>query len=70
MTGKESAEQMKRAYDDFIHGKGSDIINEYEDAILFPNQDMTQPNNYDNREIKELQMTRQEYFELMRSNII
>ena len=67
MSGKESAEQMKRAYDDFIHGKGADIIKEYEDAILFPNRDLTQPNNYDNREIKELQMTRDEYLGLMRS---
>lgn len=68
MSGKESAEQMKRAYDDFIHGKGSEVITEYEDAIIFPNRDITQPNNYDNREIKELQMTREAYLGLMRSN--
>jgi O-acetyl-ADP-ribose deacetylase (regulator of RNase III) len=67
MSGKESADQMKHAYDDFIHGKGADIVKEYEDAILFPNRDLTQPNNYDNREIKELQMTRDEYLGLMRS---
>ena len=66
MPGRESAEQMKRAYDDFIQGKGPQIIKEFEDAILFPNQDLTQPNNYDNREIKELQMTREQYLGLMR----
>jgi O-acetyl-ADP-ribose deacetylase (regulator of RNase III) len=66
MPGSESADQMKRAYDDFIHGKGPEIIKEFEDAIIFPNQDMSQPNNYDNREIKELQMTRDEYLGLMR----
>lgn len=68
MSGSESAEQMKRAYDDFIHRKGPKIINEFDDAIIFPNQDMSQPNNYDNREIKELQMTREAYLGLMRSN--
>jgi O-acetyl-ADP-ribose deacetylase (regulator of RNase III) len=67
MPGRESAEQMKRAYDDFIQGKGPQIIKEFEDAILFPNQDLTQPNNYDNREIKELQMTREQYLGLMGS---
>ena len=66
MPGRESAEQMKRAYDDFIQGKGPQIIKEFEDAILFPNQDLSQPNNYDNREIKELQMTREQYLGLMR----
>lgn len=68
MSGREAADQMKRAYDDFIQGKGPEIITEYEDAIIFPNQDLTQPNNYDNREIKELQMTREAYLGLMRSN--
>lgn len=67
MPGRESAEQMKRAYDDFIQGKGPAIVQEYEDGIIFPNQDLTQPNNYDNREIKELQMTREQYLGLMRS---
>jgi hypothetical protein len=67
MSGKESADQMKRAYDDFIYGKGDASVKEYEDAILFPNRDLTQPNNYDNREIKELQMTRDEYLGMMRS---
>jgi O-acetyl-ADP-ribose deacetylase (regulator of RNase III) len=67
MSGSESADQMKRAYDDFIHGKGDTSVKEYEDAILFPNRDLTQPNNYDNREIKELQMTRDEYLGMMRS---
>ena len=66
MSGKEAADQMKRAYDDFIHGKGPDVITEHKDAIIFPNRDLTQPNNYDNREIKELQMTRDEYLGLMR----
>jgi O-acetyl-ADP-ribose deacetylase (regulator of RNase III) len=66
MPGRESAEQMKRAYDDFIQGKGPQIIKEFEDTILFPNQDLSQPNNYDNREIKELQMTREQYLGLMR----
>ncbi len=70
MSGQESADQMKRAYDDFIHEKGPDIIKEFEDAILFPNQDMSQPNNYDNREIKELQITRESYIKLMHSNSI
>jgi len=65
MSGKESAEQMKRAYDDFIHRKGAEPVKEYEDAILFPNRDLAQPNNYDNREIKELQMTRNEYLGLI-----
>ena len=67
MPGRESAEQMKRAYDDFIQGKGPVAIQEYEDGIIFPNQDLTQPNNYDNREIKELQMTREQYLGLMGS---
>jgi O-acetyl-ADP-ribose deacetylase (regulator of RNase III) len=66
MPGRESAEQMKRAYNDFIQGKGPEIVKEFEDAILFPNQDLSQPNNYDNREIKELQMTREQYLGLMR----
>lgn len=68
MPGKEAADQMKRAYDDFIHGKGPDVISEYDDAIIFPNRDLSQPNNYDNREIKELQMTRESYLGMMRSN--
>lgn len=67
MSGEESALQMKRAYDDFIHEKGAESVKEYTDAILFPNRDLAQPNNYDNREIKELQMTRNEYLMLLRS---
>jgi O-acetyl-ADP-ribose deacetylase (regulator of RNase III) len=66
MSASDSATQMKRAYDDFIQGKGPQIINEFEDAIIFPNRDLSQPNNYDNREIKELQMTREAYLGLMR----
>ena len=66
MSGEESALQMKRAYDDFIHEKGAVPVKEFDDAILFPNQDLAQPNNYDNREIKELQMTREAYLGLMR----
>jgi O-acetyl-ADP-ribose deacetylase (regulator of RNase III) len=65
MPAKESAEQMKRAYDDFIHGNGSQVVKEFEDAIIFPNRDLSQPNNFDNREIKELQMTREQYLGLM-----
>jgi O-acetyl-ADP-ribose deacetylase (regulator of RNase III) len=68
MSAQESAEQMKRAYDDHIQGKGPEIVKEFEDAILFPNRDLSQPNNYDNREIKELYMTQQEYLALMNLN--
>jgi O-acetyl-ADP-ribose deacetylase (regulator of RNase III) len=68
MTCRDSADQMKRAYDDVVYGKGPVSDREFEDAILFPNRDLEQPNNYDNREIKELQMTRDEYLGLMRSN--
>jgi O-acetyl-ADP-ribose deacetylase (regulator of RNase III) len=67
MPGRESAQQMRRAYDDFIQGRGPVAVQEYDDAILFPNQDLSQPNNYDNREIKEVQMTREQYLGLMRS---
>jgi O-acetyl-ADP-ribose deacetylase (regulator of RNase III) len=63
MPAKESAEQMKKAYDDFIHGRGDKPVREFEDAILFPNRDISQPSNYDNREIKELQMTREQYLQ-------
>jgi O-acetyl-ADP-ribose deacetylase (regulator of RNase III) len=68
MSAKDSAEQMRRAYDDFIQGKGPAVIKEYDDALIFPNQDLSQPNNFDNMEIKTLQMTREQYLGLMRSN--
>jgi O-acetyl-ADP-ribose deacetylase (regulator of RNase III) len=61
MSGEESAKQMKQAYDDFIKNSGPEIIKEFEDGILFTNRDMDQPNNYDNREIKELQTSRKDY---------
>ena len=68
MSAKDSAEQMRRAYDDFIQGKGPSVIKEYDDALIFPNRDLSQPNNFDNMEIKTLQMTREQYLGLMRSN--
>jgi hypothetical protein len=54
MSAKESANQIKYAYNDFIHKKGSKILIEYEDAIIFPNCDISPSNNYDNCEINEL----------------
>lgn len=65
MSGKESAEQMKRAYDDFIGEKGPEMVNEYDNCLLFPNRDMEQPNNFDNMEIKTLQMSKEEYLTKM-----
>ena len=54
MSAKESAKQMRMAYDDFCRkaypGDTSDCV----DTVLMPNYDMEQPNNYDNREIKDI----------------
>ncbi len=54
MPATESANQMKRAYDDFTSGNKMTPIRTGEQYLLFPNRDDEQPNNYDNREIKEI----------------
>ncbi len=54
MTAKESATQMRSAYDDFCT-KSYDVDTSTEKTVvLMPNYDMEQPNNYDNREIKHI----------------
>ena len=54
MDPKESATQMKKAYDDFMNNSGASPITVLADGYLFPNYDALQPRNYDNREIHEL----------------
>jgi O-acetyl-ADP-ribose deacetylase (regulator of RNase III) len=68
MPESESALQMKRAYDDFISNGGPIVVKELDDCILFPNRDMEQPRNYDNREIKELQMPFEEFTKILLSS--
>jgi O-acetyl-ADP-ribose deacetylase (regulator of RNase III) len=69
MSENESARQMKKAYDDFISNSGPVAVTEFDDCIIFPNRDMEQPRNYDNREIKELQMSCTEFTKMLLSNI-
>lgn len=54
MPSTESAVQMKRAYDDFMAGNKMTPLRVGDQYMLFPNRDDEQPNNYDNREIKEI----------------
>jgi O-acetyl-ADP-ribose deacetylase (regulator of RNase III) len=61
MSAATSAEQMKRAYEDILAGATSPILKEEDDMLLFPNRDDEQPDNYDNREIKELTITTNDY---------
>ena len=57
MLETESAKQMREAYDEFIlldgkqHSSDTSVT---KDVVLMPNYDSEQPDNYDNREIKEI----------------
>ena len=55
MDCHESARQMYAAYCDFMTGKTPiDATADLRDVVRFPSQDESQPDNYDNREIKEI----------------
>jgi hypothetical protein len=59
MPVEESAKQMRQAYTDFCIGKVPEQTelqtNPY--VMLLPRRDEEQPNNYDNREIKQIAVT-------------
>jgi hypothetical protein len=61
MPAQTSADQMFRAYNDFVNMNYPSPIHSYDDCLLYHNRDSEQPNNYDNREIKELYMTTADY---------
>lgn len=53
MTAAESARQMRRAYDVFVAGgEGSKDSSSDPTVVAMPNRDL--PDNFDNREIKEI----------------
>lgn len=52
MSEEQSALQMRQAYDDFIMGKYPEDTSKTQDVLLLPSRDDEQPDNYDNREIK------------------
>jgi O-acetyl-ADP-ribose deacetylase (regulator of RNase III) len=54
MLASESAKQMRHAYDDFCQKKYPTDRSVQADVVLMPNYDTEQPNNYDNREIKDI----------------
>lgn len=58
MSEEESVKQMKAAYDDFIKYKELSLYKNDSskdiDVLLMPSRDEDQPNNYDNREIKNI----------------
>lgn len=54
MSPAESAKQMRAAYDDFCAGRLPVDSSNAADMVRFPSQDESQPSNYDNREIKEI----------------
>lgn len=60
MRGTRSAEQMKAAYTEFLQSTTMDRIKIVPYTYYYDNKDLEQPDNYDNREIKELYMTREE----------
>jgi O-acetyl-ADP-ribose deacetylase (regulator of RNase III) len=61
MSAADSVEQMKRAYEDVLAGNTPPVLKEEDDMLLLPNRDDEQPDNYDNREIKELTITTNDY---------
>lgn len=58
MSPAESAKQMMEAYADFCSGvrQTEEKVFDTQDVLLYPNRDVEQPNNYDNREIKEIML--------------
>ena len=54
MDEEESARQMRDAYDDFLSGRIPTDTSERSDVVLLPLVNDQQPNNYDNREIKDI----------------
>lgn len=49
-----SAKQMRQAYDDFLAKKYPVDSSSFDTVVLMPNYDTEQPDNYDNREIKDI----------------
>lgn len=56
MSGPEAAKQMRDAYLDAMRDGVADV----KDGLFYANKDLEQPDNYDNREIKELYMSRED----------
>lgn len=54
MTPEECAKQMRQAYDDFLQVKYPIDKSTDTSVVLMPNYDNEQPDNYDNREIKDI----------------
>jgi O-acetyl-ADP-ribose deacetylase (regulator of RNase III) len=56
MNEEESAKQMRDAYDDFSSGRVPEDSSQRSDTVLLPLVNDEQPNNYDNREIKDVSL--------------
>ena len=54
MSAETSAKQMRQAYDDFLAGNYPVPICLKDMIVMMPNYDNEQPDNYDNREIKDI----------------
>lgn len=61
MPASESVQQMFRAYTDFQAGNIPPILRDDANVLLLPDHNDEQPDNYDNREIKELTITVSDY---------
>ena len=58
MSEKESARQMRKAYDDFLKGTHPRDVCAGPSVVLMPLYNEEQPDNFDNREIKEIPIER------------
>lgn len=56
MNEETSAKQMRDAYDDFSSGRVPEDSSQRSDTVLLPLVNDEQPNNYDNREIKDVSL--------------
>jgi O-acetyl-ADP-ribose deacetylase (regulator of RNase III) len=63
MPVEESVQQMFQAYTDFCAGNIPPILRDDTNVLLLPDHDNEQPDNYDNREIKELTVTTSDYIQ-------
>ncbi len=58
MPEVESAKQMRQAYDDFLEGKMPKDSSSETSVVLMPLYNEEQPDNYDNRELKDIPLCR------------
>lgn len=58
MSEVESAKQMRKAYDDFLKKEYPQDSSSENCVVLMPSYNDEQPNNYDNREIKDIPFER------------